>query len=156
MKKRSAYINFVEIFAFLIGVLIALAITWVLYAKIFHREENIAPIEFTSRAEIPAPEKIFEDYKKSLESGEASAQFNLGNRYYEGRDVDQDYKEAFYWYKKAAEQGHAGAQFNLGCMYGRGEGVPKNHFEAIRWLNKAAMQGNADAQKLLKIIATSK
>ena len=37
-----------------------------------------------------------------------------GNKYYFGRGVERDYKQAVEWYKKSAEQGNAVAQHNLG------------------------------------------
>ena len=53
-------------------------------------------------------------YRLSAEQGDAKAQFNLGNRYYNGQGVPQDYKEAVKWYRLSAEQGVAQAQYNLG------------------------------------------
>ena len=78
--------------------------------------------------------------------GDAKAQNNLGNMYYNGEGVPEDHKEAVKWYRKAAEQGHAIAQNNLGVMYGNGEGVQEDHKEAVKWYRKAAEQGHAIAQ----------
>ena len=47
-----------------------------------------------------------ETLQKKAEAGDASAQFNLGLRYAQGRGVPYDEKEALKWYRKAAEQGH--------------------------------------------------
>ena len=80
------------------------------------------------------------------EQGDASAQFNLGLMYGNGRGVLKDEAEAVRWYRLAAEQGDAGAQFNLGLMYGNGEGVLKDEAEAARWFRLAAEQGVATAQ----------
>src|SRR5437899_270355 len=63
----------------------------------------------------------------AAEQGDASAQLNLGNSYYNGQGVPQDYKEAMKWYRKAAEQGDVFAQFNLGIMFYHGQGVPKDY-----------------------------
>ena len=83
--------------------------------------------------------------------GDASAQFNLGLMYYaNGEDVQQDYKQAFYWFQKAAHQGNAKAQYNLGAFYINGYGVPKDIRQGVYWLQKAANQGDQDAQKILK------
>ena len=57
---------------------------------------------------------------QKAEAGDAIAQYNLGNKYYEGKDVLKDYKEAVKWYRKAADQGLANAQNNLGSMYDNG------------------------------------
>ena len=67
-------------------------------------------------------------YRLAAEQGDASAQFNLGFMYADGRGVLKDYQEALKWYRLAAEQGYARAQFNLGFMYadgrGRAQGLP--------------------------------
>ena len=62
------------------------------------------------------------DLRARADAGEASAQFNLGWMYTEGRGVPQDDAEAIAWYRRAAEQGNADAQFNLGWMYANGRG----------------------------------
>ena len=63
------------------------------------------------------------------EQGNASAQYNLGLMYRNGRGVPQDDKTAVKWYRLAAEQGHASAQYNLGQTYRKGDGVPKNDMD---------------------------
>ena len=88
--------------------------------------------------------------RRSAEQGDAAAQSNLGNAYYTGEGVPQDYVQAAYWYRKAAEQGVALAQNNLGVCYDNGEGVSQDYTQAVYWLRKAAEQGNADAQFLLE------
>jgi TPR repeat protein len=82
---------------------------------------------------------------KKAESGDATAQFELGVKYRFGQGVSKDELEAARWFRKAAEQKNALAQFNLGMAYTNGEGVPKNEAEAVRWYRKAAEQGNAEA-----------
>ena len=74
------------------------------------------------------------------------AQYLLGNIYYIGRGVDNNYSTALEWYRKAAEQGHANAQHNLGLMYENGYGVDKNLSTAVEWYRKAVEQGHANAQ----------
>ena len=86
------------------------------------------------------------DLRARADAGEASAQFNLGLMYTEGRGVPQDDAEAIAWYRRSTEQGHADAQFNLGWMYANGRGVPQDDAEAIAWYRRSAEQGHADAQ----------
>jgi len=88
-------------------------------------------------------------HKEEAEPGLADAQYNLGNRYFNGEGVEKDAAEAVKWYRKAAEQGHAKAQFNLGVCYRNGWGVEKDAAEAVKWYRKAADQGDADAQSML-------
>lgn len=78
-----------------------------------------------------------------------AAQNDLGTKYYLGRGVERDYKQAFALYTKAAEQGYAKAQYNLGCMYIRGCGVEKNREAAFEWFQKAAEQGHKRAEETL-------
>ena len=56
-------------------------------------------------------------YTKAADKGNTEAQLELGNRYFEGRGVEQKYSTAAKWYRKAAEQGIARAQYQLGLMY---------------------------------------
>jgi len=88
------------------------------------------------------------------ERGEASAQWDLAERYILGRGVGQDYAEATCWYLKAAEHGHAMAQLELGRCYYNGIGVSTNYVEAIRWFRKAADRGLAEAQCVLAFCYT--
>ena len=100
----------------------------------------------------------------AAEQGDASAQFDLGLAYDNGRGVEEDDAEAVRWYRLAAEQGLADAQFNLGNMYRiqryvnnsgsirisgsirRAGEIEGDDAEAVRWYRLAAEQGHADAQ----------
>jgi TPR repeat protein len=42
---------------------------------------------------------------------------NLGNLYYDGQGVAQDYGQARLWFEKAAVAGNATAMTNLGALY---------------------------------------
>ena len=84
--------------------------------------------------------------QKAAERGDAKAQSYLGDLYYNGLGVSQDFAQAAMWSRKAAEQGDATAQFNLGLLYANGEGVAKDYAQAAVWWRKAAEQGDAHAQ----------
>jgi TPR repeat protein len=94
-------------------------------------------------------EDIAAQIREVAEQGNAVAQVCLGNCYFEGKGVKQDYKEAIKWWEKAAEQGFAIAQVYLGHCYAKGDGVKQDYKEAIKWWKKAAEQGNSDAQTAL-------
>ena len=87
--------------------------------------------------------------KKDAESGDATAQYNLGVMYQAGRGVPQDDAEAVKWTRLAADQGDANAQTSLGVMYYFGEGVPQDYAEAVKWFRLAADQGYTVAQENL-------
>ena len=91
-------------------------------------------------------------FRLAADQGDASAQFNLGFRYYAGEGVPQDYGEAVKWYRLAADQGHASAQNNLGIMYDNGEGVPQNYIQAHMWLNLAGARGDEDSRKARDLV----
>ena len=92
------------------------------------------------------------DYKGALaewrplaESGDADAQFNMGQAYKLGRGVGQDLKVAQGWYQKAAAQGHEQAQVNVGLLlYNSGR-----RQEALPWIRKAVELGDPRAQYIL-------
>lgn len=73
-------------------------------------------------------------------------QNNLGDCYYYGRGVEQNYHKAVQYYQKDAEKGDASAQNNLGNCYYYGKGVEQNYQKAVQWYQKAAEQGNVRAQ----------
>ena len=90
-----------------------------------------------------------QDLTPLAEQGDADAQYNLGEMYYFGTGVPQDYQTALEWFKLAAEQGHADAQYILGVLYHNGEGVLQDYKVALKWLKLAAEQGHATAQYIL-------
>ncbi len=75
--------------------------------------------------------------------------YALGNQYYAGKGVEQNYQEAVKWYRLAAEQGLAASQNDLGFCYKKGHGVIQSDIEAVKWYQLAANQGNAAAQSNL-------
>ena len=90
--------------------------------------------------------KVFKYYQKIAKQGNKEAQLIVGECYYKGKGVEQDYREAVRWYRKAAEQGNAFAQNSLGDCYYYGKGVKQNDTEAIKWYQKVAEQGDIKAQ----------
>ena len=80
---------------------------------------------------------------------DADQQQELGDMFYAGTDVDQDYKTALKWYIKAAEQGDSVHQYYLGNKYETTQG----HIDltkALRWYQKATDQDHTNAQLSLK------
>ena len=84
--------------------------------------------------------------------GDAKAQYLVGEMYYNGEGVAQDYDAAVRWYQRSANAGYAPAQNNLGLMYYEGQGVPQSHEDAAKWYQLAAEQGYAPAQSNLAVI----
>ena len=95
-----------------------------------------------------------QDYALSLrlcrplaERGDIDAQTSLGNLYYEGWGVEQNYTSAVNWFRKAAERGDATGQFSLGWAYEQGDGVLQDYVLAHMWYDLAAAQGAGVAAK---------
>ena len=70
----------------------------------------------------------------AAEQGHTTAQEFLGEAYYEGDGVEQDYEQAAKWFRAAAKVGDQDAQFYLGRMYARDEADMKDDPDAERWL----------------------
>ncbi|SDP27818.1 tetratricopeptide repeat protein [Desulforhopalus singaporensis] len=83
---------------------------------------------------------------------DAPAQFYLGQMYYLGKGVGQDYNEAAKWFRKAAMKEDDKAQAFLGQMYFVGQGVARDFKEAAKWYREAAKQGNPDAKGTLDLL----
>jgi len=82
-----------------------------------------------------------------VERGDAYSMGMLGDRFYYGKNVKQDYAKAVEWYQKAAELGVELAQYNLAGCYEEGRGVAKNRTIALDWYKKAAAQGLYEAKR---------
>lgn len=85
-------------------------------------------------------------YQQSAERGDAYAQFQLAQMYYQGQGVELNFTEAAVWFKQAAKQGYARAQLTLGFMYSKGQGLTQNYQLAADWYKQAAQQGLSNAQ----------
>ena len=90
--------------------------------------------------------EAFEWYRKAAEHGNASAQYRLGEIYFNGFGVERNIAEAKKWFLSAAELGNADAQFTIGWMNQTGYGLPQDFEEALKWYSLAAAQGNVSAQ----------
>lgn len=55
-------------------------------------------------------------YRLAAQQGDADAQYNLGDCYYNGTGVTQDYEEAKKWFEKAAAQGNEAAKTLLSTL----------------------------------------
>ncbi|MDE2165929.1 MAG: sel1 repeat family protein [Alphaproteobacteria bacterium] len=79
--------------------------------------------------------------------GDARAQFQLCQLYYEGLGVTRNLQLAFAWCLKSAQQGFVEAMEWVGTDYDAGEGVTPNHALAVQWITKAAERGYQPAEE---------
>ena len=90
--------------------------------------------------------------RTALAKGDAGAEYEIAQRYAEGRGLPQNLVEAADWFDRAARQGLAPAQFRLGGFYEKGFGVKKDLDTARRLYLAAADAGNAKAMHNLAVL----
>lgn len=111
--------------------------------------------------------EAFKYYTLAANQNNATAQFNLGVFYSEGKGtrwgIPKDRDLAIKWYKLAAAQNYAPAIFNIAVhyeemyegLYGDNPGVINDWIEAYRLYKLAAAQGDPDAiEKMSEINQT--
>ncbi|WP_194868818.1 tetratricopeptide repeat protein [Pseudoalteromonas sp. PPB1] len=86
---------------------------------------------------------------KEALNGDVEVYCKLSQKYYYGKNVEQNYHQAAFWLRKAAEQKHLAAQCNLGVMYHLGQGVEQSDKKAVQYFQLAAKRGHASAQYYL-------
>jgi uncharacterized protein len=80
-------------------------------------------------------------WRPLAESGDADAQFNLGQAYRLGRGVTINLGAAKTWFERAASSGHLDAQTTLGLLlFQNGD-----QQQGLKWLRRAAEQGEPRA-----------
>jgi uncharacterized protein len=87
-------------------------------------------------------------WRPLADSGDALAQFYLGETYRRGQGVPKDYAQAVIWYRKAADQGQVTAAFVLGAMYEQGQGVPQDYIQAYTWYNITVSRARIDSSRI--------
>ena len=91
--------------------------------------------------------------QQAAQSGDAQAQYELGEFYYDGKNAPQDLNKALNYFEQASLQGHAEAQYRLGSMFFRGEGVAANNVQAYIVLKMAAVNGAEEALDSADLVA---
>ncbi|MBV6288638.1 tetratricopeptide repeat protein [Pseudomonas aegrilactucae] len=113
---------------------------------------NSLLIPATGRCTLNTPadelQQALASCQQAAQSGDAQAQFELGEFYYDGKNTAQDLNKALSYFEQASLQGHAQAQYLLGTMFFRGEGVAANNVQAYIVLKMAAVNGAEDALDL--------
>jgi TPR repeat protein len=105
-----------------------------------------APAQTSTQATTLPPDNDIYSVRESAAAGDAQAQFALGNLYFSGVGVPQDYGQALLWFTRSANQGFAPAQNQLGYMYQHKFGVPRDYKRAVAYYRSAAKQGYALGQ----------
>ncbi len=98
------------------------------------------------------PLSIGGSLRTAAAKGDPAAEYEIAQRYAEGRGLPQNLGEAADWFERAARQGLAPAQFRLGGFYEKGFGVKKDLDAARRLYLAAAGAGNAKAMHNLAVL----
>ena len=104
----------------------------------------------TAPADLPA---ALDACRQAARNGDAQAEFELGEFYYDGQRAPQDLPQALSWFEQASLQGHAEAQYRLGMMFFHGEGVPANNVQAYIVLKMAAVNGSDEAMDSADLVS---
>ncbi|WP_299806850.1 hypothetical protein [Tardiphaga sp.] len=110
-----------------------------------------------STVSIPAAERLPETIgsvalRNAALKGDATAAFEIGMRYAEGKGVTANFDEAAKWYDRAAQAGVVPAMFRLGTLFEKGMSVKKDLDAARRYYVQAAERGNAKAMHNLAVL----
>lgn len=97
---------------------------------------------FDSQAVI---DKGLSSLKRMADSGDSSAQFNLGRMYQSGTCIDKDLDEAHRLFVQSASQNNPSAMFALSEMYLDGTGVDFDHEKGTALLERACKGDSAEA-----------
>lgn len=106
--------------------------------------DEILSILYSGEAKnIIDPKKQFEFYKKRAEEGDAEAQYQVYNAYYEGVGTEKNQVLADQWLTKAADNGHVIAQALAGFQAIH---ITKDAAKGVSYLEKAAAGGHLMAK----------
>ncbi len=110
-----------------------------------------------SLVQVPPSEKLPDGIggpglRTAAMKGDATAAYEVGLRFAEGKGVAANYDEAAKWYDRAAQAGVVPATFRLGTLYEKGLGVKKDADIARRYYTQAAERGNAKAMHNLAVL----
>ena len=114
-------------------------------------EAGLASPAHTTRVDR-LPTAIGGALRSAAAKGDAAAEYEIAQRFAEGRGVPENLAEAADWYDRAAKQGLPIAQFRLGAFYEKGFGVKKDLDMARRLYTAAAEAGNAKAMHNLAVL----
>src|SRR6185437_8993615 len=94
-------------------------------------------------------EPKIDDLEASAAQGDASAQVELGRRYFYGKDVIADQHKAAILFQQAADQGSMDGRVGIALCHSTGRGLARDDRKADQILEEAAQQGNAWALYLI-------
>lgn len=85
---------------------------------------------------------IIKLYEDAINNNNYKAMYLLGDKYYSGYKIEQDYDLAMFYFRMAARFNYSKAEFNIGKMYENGFGIIKSYEKAIEWYKLAFTHGD--------------
>ena len=85
-------------------------------------------------------------------AGDVGEQFDVGERYYEGRGIEKSFEDAAVWFHRAACGGSSRGQAAYALMLILGRGVERDPVEAWKWIEIALGQNDDSAVEIGKKI----
>lgn len=95
---------------------------------------------------------IIKLYEDAINNNNYKAMYLLGDKYYSGNKIEQDYDLAMFYFRMAARFNYNKAQFYIGYMYEKAYGVARNYDNAIYWYKLAASNGYPSAMNNLGVM----
>jgi localization factor PodJL len=119
--------------------------------------QPMPPSRRLSQVQIPPTERLPDPIggpllRAAALKGDATAAYEIGVRFAEGKGVASSFEDAAKWYDRAAQAGLVPAVFRLGTLYEKGLGVKKDAEIARRYYVQAAERGNAKAMHNLAVL----
>jgi TPR repeat protein len=85
-------------------------------------------------------------FQKASAKGSSSADWALGQCYFNGNGVEKNVPKAIEFYRESAAQNDPLGELALGAAYATGTGVEKDPVASANLVAKSAQQGNAEAE----------
>lgn len=101
---------------------------------------------------MPLTQVDLEELREKADAGDAEAQSAIGDKFFYGRDVTQDFTKAREYNELAAAQNHPKACCRLGYIHSNGQGVPRDFAKAAGWFIKSAELGHKEAAVRLDVM----
>lgn len=98
---------------------------------------------------------IIKLYEDAINNNNYKAMYFLGDKYYSGYKIEQNYDLAMFYFRMAARFNYNKAQFFIGYMYENAYGVSCNYEKAIYWYKLAASNGYSTAMNNLGVMYDS-
>lgn len=99
-------------------------------------------------------ENLIQKTYDRAQSGNPQAQFEMGERFFQGLGVPKNDADSAAWFQRAAQQGHPKAQSILAMLSFLGRGVEADPAEAYKWISLAAACGEEEVLNNKRKIAS--